>query len=307
MNKYIIVTIVAVIALAGGALLYNSKKPTDTTGQEGGHGMEETSNKPVAQSHRSYSMDITRETPNKVPGQPVSFTYTIKNDKEEVLKDYETVHEKKMHFIVVREDLQNFQHLHPEFNENSGEWTVDVIFPSGGPYRIFPDFTPGKSADNPQLLPVTVNSRVDVGDMAKYKAQPLVVDTSPTKTVDGYAINYKLSPQQPKAQSDFTYTLTVNKNGQPVINLDTYLGALGHSVILREGTLDFIHTHAGEASAGNNQGAIEHGGAMMGSTGTKGPDINFSTTLPESGVYKIFTQFQHQGKVQTTDYVINVQ
>jgi hypothetical protein len=34
--------------------------------------------------------------------------------------------------------------------------------------------------------------------------------------------------------------------------------------------------------------------------------IDFSTRFPETGIYKIFTQFQHNGKVITTDYVVRV-
>lgn len=273
--------VVAVFIILGGGLYFMNKKP-------------------VVQSHRSYSMNITRETPNKVPGQPVSFTYTIKNDRGEVLKDFETVHEKKMHFIVVREDLQNFQHLHPEFNEGSGEWTVDVTFPTDGPYRVFPDFTPAKSADNLMLLPVTVNSRVEVGDMGKYKAQSLTPDTQPRKTFGDYQVTHTLLSNLTK-QQEVNYSLTIERNDQAVTDLQQYLGAMGHSVILKEGTLDFIHTHAGEAG----MGGMDHG-STMGNASKTGPNIEFTTTFPESGIYKIFTQFQHQNNIITTDYVVMV-
>ncbi len=301
MNKYIIVAIIAVLLLGGGVFAYNTTKSNNPTSNQGaGHNMEDMSNQPIAQSHRSYSMDITKETLNKVPGQLTSLTYTIKNDKGEILKDFETVHEKKMHFIVVREDLQNFLHLHPVFNENSGEWTVDITFPTDGPYRVFPDFTPAKSADNPMLLPVTVNSKVEVGDVNKYKAQVATPDTQSKKTFGEYQVTHTL-PANLANQQEATYVLTIERSGQPITDLQQYLGALGHSVILKEGTLDFIHTHAGE---GGMQG-MEHG-AIMGSASKTGPNIEFTTTFPEPGIYKIFTQFQHQEKITTTDYTINV-
>lgn len=47
--------------------------------------------------------------------------------------------------------------------------------------------------------------------------------------------------------------------------------------------------------------------AMQGEAATgSGPDIKFATTFPEPGVYKIFTQFQHEGEVQTVDYIVKV-
>src|SRR5581483_4220283 len=105
------------------------------------------------------------------------------------------------HFILVRKDLQNFQHLHPEYKEGTGEFNVNITFPTDGPYRLFPDFTPIN--ENPQKLPITLSKDINVGDMSKYKPQPVIADTSSTKTTDGYTIAYKLNPQQPKTQSDF--------------------------------------------------------------------------------------------------------
>jgi hypothetical protein len=34
--------------------------------------------------------------------------------------------------------------------------------------------------------------------------------------------------------------------------------------------------------------------------------IDFSTTFPEAGTYRIFTQFQHHGNVLTTEYTVVV-
>lgn len=248
--------------------------------------MEDMVGKPVAPSHRSYKIEVTSNTSNIKPDQKATIKYKIKNDKGEPLKNYEIVHEKIMHFITVRKDLQHFQHLHPNFDQTIGEFAVDVTFPKDGPYRIFLDFTPGE--ENSQKLPVTVFYDVAVGEEQEYKTQVVVADTERTKNKDGYQITYTL-PHRVQKQKEVTYSLNVQKDGQPITDLDQYLGALGHSVIMKEGTLDFIHTHAGEAPSTSS-----------------GPEISFTTTFPESGIYKIFTQFQHQGKVVTTEYVLNV-
>ena len=122
--------------------------------------------------------------------------------------------------------------------------------------------------------------------MNNYKAQPIVADTNSTKTFGNYQITYAV-PKPLEAQKSVTYTLAVAKDGQSVKDLQSYLGALGHSVILKVDTLDFIHTHA-ESENGT------------------GPNISFSTTFPDAGVYKTFTQFQHQDKVLTSEYVLAV-
>ena len=69
MNRPIIVALIVIVALTAGVYAYIQRKDAP---QHGGN---------TDQSHRSYSMEITRETPSKVPGQPVSFTYTIKKAK----------------------------------------------------------------------------------------------------------------------------------------------------------------------------------------------------------------------------------
>ena len=279
MNRNITVAFIVFILLAAGAYLYlSTQKGKSEPQQGGGHGVTTGGHQPVTQGKRSYEPVITSDTTNIKPNQPIKFSYNIKNDKGEVLKNYEIAHEKIMHFIVVRKDLQNFQHLHPDFNQESGEFTVNITFPTDGPYRVFPDFTPAE--DNPQKLPVTVYHDMAAGDISKYEAQPVVPDTQTKKTVGEYQIAYNF-PTEMMMRNAINYSLAIEKNGQPVTNLEYYLGALGHSVILKEETLDFIHTHAGET-------------------------LEFFATFPESGIYKIFTQFQHQNKVTTTDIVIRV-
>jgi len=287
MNRSVIVAFIAIIVLGGGIYLYySSQKGANESQQTGGHGGTTTGgHQPVSQGQRTYEPEITSDTTSVKPNQPIKFSYKIKNDKGEILKKYEIAHEKIMHFIVVRKDLQNFQHLHPDFNQATGEFTVDITFPTDGPYRVFPDFTP--TEDNPQKLPVTVYHDINVGDMSKYKAETAVPDTKTKKTVGDYQITYNF-PSEIMMRNEINYSLTMTKTGQLVRDLESYLGALGHSVILKEGTLDFIHTHAEET------------------TTNRGPEIKFSTSFPEEGVYKIFTQFQHQNKVNTVDFVVRV-
>jgi hypothetical protein len=233
MNKYIIVAIIAVALLGGAIYAYNYSKNFNSTTDpaSAGHNMEENT-QAIDQSHRSYQLEVTSDIANIQPNQPTTITYRIKNDKGDILKNYAVTHEKIMHFITVRKDLQRFQHLHPEFNESTGEFSVQITFPTDGTYRIFPDFTPGE--ENFMKLPVTLNQDINVGDIGKSTPQPVAADSKPSKTVAGYTINYEFNPAQPIAQSEFTYTVSISRTGQPVTNLEPYLGALGHSVILKE-------------------------------------------------------------------------
>lgn len=292
-SKHFILIGVLLLVIAGG--WYMAWRSKNESRMQGGDSMN---GQPVAQSHRSYVMEITSSLTNVTPGKPVTVTYRVKNDQGKVIKNFETVHEKIMHFIIVRKDLGNFQHLHPTFNQSTGEFSASVTFPTDGPYRMFLDFTPGKTENNPMELAVTLNEDVNVGDMAKYRAIAQTPDTATTKTVNGYDVTINFPNRNNlKSLEEINFHLDISRNGQSVTNLETYLGALGHSVILLADTLDFIHTHPPEAG----------GGHMAAESPTaSGPKISFAATLPESGTYKIFTQFQHQGQVQTVDYTISV-
>lgn len=301
MKKYLpYIIAVAIMVLAAGAYYANSSKRANNSNVsiEGSVDHGSINNTPI-QSHRSYDVQITSDASNIKPGQATKITYKIVNEKKEVLEDFTVAHEKLMHFILVRKDLQNFQHLHPDFNQQSGEFSVNVTFPTDGPYRLYPDFTP--TPGNPQKLPVTVSYDVNVGDMANYKPQLVTTDKSDTKKAGNFTINYLL-PETMQSQTQFDYTLVVEEPNA-LVTLEPYLGAMGHSVIIKEGTLDFIHAHtdAMEMQGMEDMGAGEHAGH------TGEPDtMDFSTNLPGPGTYKIFTQFQVKGKVVTTDYAIKV-
>lgn len=298
-NKILISIIVVVVLGVGGYFFMNAQKGSF----QQDHNMEDTSGKSAAQSHRSYEIKVTSQPTSVEPKKPVTLRYKIKNDKGQVLKNYDVVHEKIMHFITVRKDLAHFQHLHPKYNEQTGEFTLDITFPEDGPYRMFPDFTPG--VDNPDKQPVTLSTDVEVGDSNKYYAQSVVPDTESNKTYGDYAVAFDF-PKDIQKEKEVTFGVSISKNGKPVTNLENYLGALGHSVILKEGTLDFIHTHALSPTAQNNTAG---GHSMQGSqnnTAERGPKIEFSTTFPKEGVYKIFTQFQHEGNLQTVSYNVKV-
>ncbi len=291
----LVLTIIAAALVAGGVYFAATtirKDKAKTEGANTDHSMmgHDMNSKSADKSHRGYSLQMTSSTDGIKPGQPTKISFKVLNDKGAVLKDFTVGHEKLLHFIVVRKDLQDFQHLHPDFNSQTGEFSVNVSFPSDGPYRVFPDFIP--TPENPQKLAVTLDQDLIVGDQAKYKAQAATADKQLMKTVDGFNVNYNF-PDNLKAGSPIEYTLIVEMPGSTV-KLEPYLGAMGHSVIIKEGSLDYIHAHAMDM----NMSGMDH---EMG-----GGVITFDTSFPEPGIYKLFTQFQVSGKVETSEYTIKV-
>lgn len=187
-------------------------------------------------------------------------------DGDEVFDDYGVSHTKEMHLIVVRDDLQHFQHLHPE-RDAKGIWRVPFTAGAGGTYWIYADFIEKDEA--PHTLRF---ERTFTGEPG---SQGIVKSFETVKSVDDYRFTFK--PDVSGDEVTFTYDIT-DSQGQSV-ELEEYLGAKGHSVLISPSG-DFIHTHASE----------------------EGEVPKFKTSLPSDTFYRAFTQFQIDGKVQTVSF-----
>jgi hypothetical protein len=195
------------------------------------------------------------------------------------VKRFVETHDKLLHLIVVRNDLAVFQHVHPTLDAE-GTWTVPLNLTRAGDYRVFADFLP---SGGPAL---TLGANLHVA--GKYDPQPLP-PASTTAQVDGFTV--KLSGT-PKANDASMLTLSVERDGKPVDDLQPYLGAYGHLVAVRASDLAYLHVHPmGEPGDG---------------TTAPGPDIVFHTTFPSTGSYRLFLDFQHGDVVRTAAFTVNV-
>jgi hypothetical protein len=211
-------------------------------------------------------------------GKSVPFRFTITGHDGHPVTKFDEVHEKELHLIVVRRDMSGFQHVHPE-RDASGVWSVELDLSSGGTYRAFADFSPEGHGS------ITLGTDITVG--GTFAPVPLP-EVSKTTTVDGYTVALEGAPV---AGEDSEMSFTFTKNGKPVDDLETYLGAFGHLVSLRSGDLAYLHVHpAEEAEAG------QHGG----------PTIGFSVSFPTAGTYRLYLDFQTEGKVRTAEFTITV-
>ena len=189
------------------------------------------------------------------------------------LTDYTPTHDKPLHLIVAGRDLIEFHHVHPHLDE-AGTWSVDLGLSQAGAYRVFADFKPGG-----QEAPITLGTDLLVsGDYAPAALPPV----SNTSVVDGYTVDLEGALEPGK---DSVLTLTVKKDGEPVDDLEPYLGAYGHLVALRAGDLAYLHVHPDGAPG---DGKTE-----------PGPEIGFVVDVPTTGAYRLFLDFQHEGVVRT--------
>lgn len=285
-TKKIVGVLALVAILVAGTWLLRDKPPATAKVFCGPDGRL-TSTAP-RQSHRSYCVRAFTSVTGLEAGVPLAFSFDVIDDRGQTLRQFATVHEKMMHVIVARHDLAQFQHVHPTYDTGSGRFTVhDLVLPTAGPYRLFADFTPVSAMTGPDGMPLGVTIPVDleVGDQAAYKPESLPAP-SDTATVGDYEITLS-RPDTLRAGEMPEFTFTIRRAGSVVTGLEPYLGANGHGVILREGDLAFIHTHALEDSAQLRSGKLP-----------------FMVHFAEPGRYRMFVQFQHRGAVQTAAFTL---
>jgi hypothetical protein len=227
----------------------------------------------LAVAQDGYALRL--DSPTQAPGTPGRLSFAVNGRDGEPLTDYVREHDKDLHLIVVRRDLTGYQHLHPT-RDARGTWTVPLTLAEPGPYKIFADFTP-QGRDKPLAL------AADLTAPGTYTPRPLPAPAR-TATVDGYdvALDGDLV-----AGTSSKLTLTVTRNGQPVTDLQPYLGAYGHLVALRDGDLAYLHVHPdGDA----DDPATD-----------PGPAITFYADVPSPAAYRLFLDFQHDGVVRTAE------
>lgn len=224
-----------------------------------------------------FSLAVSSDLASVQPGVATTIVFTIDRGTAPV-KEFTIEHEKLLHFIVVRNDLSQFQHLHPEFDTTTGQFSLPVTFPEDGTYALFADF-------QPQQGEATVLRR-DVTIVSPSTPTALSADTG-SQTADGYTVTPSVESPLPTG-ADQMFIFAVTKDGRPVLDLQNYLGAKGHAVILKEGSLDYLHAHPSDHGGG-------HGGMAMPGAG----EVLFMASLTTPGRYRVFQQYRPEGHLIT--------
>ena len=251
---------------------------------------------------RDYDLDF-RTVPAVVrAGQKASLRFKIAHPGTgEVVKKFEVVHEKQYHLFLISQDMEYFQHIHPE-EQADGSWTIDATFPKPGYYKVLSDFMP--SGGSSQFIARPLVTVGYAGDLASNSAH-LVPDTKMTKTEEDLTATLAYDPEVCLVglYCHLNYTLTDAATGRPVTDLQTYLGAFGHTLIMSEDMVDYVHSHPLDILArpdddgGPPQFLIPPGADLEALRG--GPTVTFEGLMPKPGKYRAWTQFRRHDKIHT--------
>jgi len=225
----------------------------------------------------------------------LSLTPKIKGN-ESAAVPLDLVHEKKMHLILVSDDLSWFDHIHPEY-QSSGAYDIKVLgkgenfsngrghnetrFDAGGKYWAFADYKPLGGLNQVNKTEFTVT-----GTPAKTVAytQPKM-----STTVDGYTLTMEAGHDAAGFTSGTQQHIpvTIKQGGKAVdpATFENYLGEKAHLVLVEVKSKEFVHTHPS----------------------AEGGRLDIHTTFAKPGMYRGWLQFQTNGKVHAADFVIKVE
>jgi hypothetical protein len=198
----------------------------------------------------------------------------------EPVTHFEEVHEKLIHLFVVSFDLSVFAHVHPELQAD-GSFLLDWNFPKPGPYQLYADFFP--SGGTPQIVQKTFVTAGFTGSLLGARAH-LQPDAQLEKTGPSTTVRLADSKFLAGRKQNVVFTLADQRTGQPVTDLQPYLGAWGHMLVLSEDMSDYVHAHA----AG------------------PGAEQQYEVVFPRPGVYRVWMQFQRHNEVATVAFNVTV-
>lgn len=211
------------------------------------------------------------------PGE-FDFRFRVLGPDGHAVTEYTDLHDRELHLIVAQRELTGFWHVHP-VRDADGTWSVRLNLPEAGAYRVFTDIAP-------HALGKTITLGADLAVAGTYDPRP-TPEPARISVVDGYEVvlDGDLIPGEGRL-----LTLTVSKNGEPVTDLQPYLAAFGHLVVLRAGDLAYVHVHP--------NGTPDDG------VTTPGPEITFHTGIPGPGMYRLFLDFKHADTVRTAAFTL---
>jgi len=239
---------------------------------------------------RPFQLELKSNPKNPKAGQPVELELVVRAREKprEIFSSFEVMHEKLMHLLILRSDLAHFAHEHPE-RQGDGSFQLQYTFPAAGEYHIFADAAPAGAGEQVMMAKIRVGGESDRKfDITKASAG----ERSRVKTCDGVTVELK-APETylpAKKTEDIFFALKDAATGEALTDLEPYLGAMGHLMLVHQDSVTFVHSHPDERDP------------LAGRDGT----VPFLVRFPKAGIYRGWSQFKRKGRIITADFILEV-
>lgn len=232
---------------------------------------------------RSATAEAKLTAPTRLtPGQLVHLAIQVQDLSGKAIANFDPFQTKLMHLIVVSDNLQAFSHLHPTY-QDKGRFAVEAIFPQPGGYTLFSDYKPTGQKEQVSVMKTQVPG-------ISSPVPPINLSRSETSGNTETRLIFPEKKLKAGQEIPLTFDLRDKSTNQPITDLQPYLGEKGHLVIVRQAIsltrADYIHAHAAKDVSTSR--------------------AEFMTSFPQPGRYKLWGQFNRNGKIVIADFWVNV-
>jgi hypothetical protein len=238
-------------------------------------------------------------------------------------------HGHSMHlFLISTDGMSSMWHLHPD-RIAGGAFSEDLPSMPAGDYRIFADIVDRRGFPWTLVGEIAlpqINGKALAGDDSTWSGTALTAASTDANSTtaqesDGGRIIWQrpTGPLKSGVAMQFKF-IVQDKNGNPVTDMELYMGMAGHAEFVRSDMSVFAHVHpAGSVSMAAldlaQQGLpgatpeMQMQGMSMDTAMNlrPPPEVSFPYGFPKPGDYRIFVQIKRSGRVQTAAFDAHVE
>jgi hypothetical protein len=251
------------------------------------------------------SVDIETTPSQLKAGGPAEILFTMKDAAGRPLRGLTVMHDRLMHVVIASADFSVFAHIHPEdFGpiteemRKKAEYPVQFTFPKAGEYIIAVD-SAVEDRHFSEHFTVEVTGKPKMGSYRE--------DLSRERRFGDYQVALSSVPGKIVAGKEAVLKYTIKKDGEPVRDLEPYLAAPMHVAIISSDLDDFIHAHGEIPGTAQGHHRMGHEEMHMSLPEKFGPELDVPVVFPGKGLYQIFSQVRHKGKVILLSFMIEVE
>lgn len=277
---------------------------------------------------------LKAETLPIIEGAEAKLLFQMEDAQGQPISDLLTEHARKVHVVVIGEDLDTFGHVHTEdffeitkAMEREGTYPVLFTFPKAGTYLVALD-TANPAGEFSKAFSLSVegdtllkapsfdfSTKKNVVGIPEEKPHVMKQAVQVSKLEQNSSERYEVTFSAPKEISpnkEAILEFYFSKAGKGVTNLEPYLEAPMHFALVSTDLTFFTHTHGGPPEWMQHvreQGHMAHADqehAKDDLPSSFGPIIQLAVTFPQPGVYKIFGQARHNGKLLIVPFMTNI-
>lgn len=254
------------------------------------HSQGESNHSHEAQSHKDMAQPTVKMTIVNIEDKGDKKLVKIKlsridDDSPVNASDLKVVHTEKVHLLIIDDGLEDYHHIHPKVDSESGIYTFEWAPKKTGNYRMWADLHPLTTDDQEYVIADLTTDQ-----------NPAAIDktASSEATVDNYKFNLSFDEKELKAGKAVMGRISItNDKGQPVKDLEPIMGAFAHIVGFGDDFKSIVHIHpmGTEPSNPSDRG---------------GPELQFHLQPEKPGFIKLFAQVKINGKEIFAPFGINV-